>query len=209
MRYLVLKPATPTDPRKLHLVNHDALLAAAPAIADCELESEAVMTVREMYPDAVAMPIPVQIGSGTEWLMAVVADSDADVGAPEAEIPFVLFVRAVPERGRDKQRIADNASFDRKKWKSPVHHATATTANPFEIELRGTDLDTSVMATAIVGRLPDGRTVITTEVGGIEVSIAFKDRNVGLTLIDVMSDLEGKLSADGQSAGSSYDPKPW
>lgn len=209
MRYQVLKAIAPLDPRNLNLVNIDSLFTVAPIAKDCELEAEAVMAVYELYPDAVAMPIPVTIGSGTVWLMAVVANANDNTLDPEGDLPFVLFVRAVSEFLIDKKRFKDHTVYDHRKWKAPVHHATATTAIPLEVEVRGSDLAAAVHTAAIVGRLPDGRLVMTVEVDGIAVSVAFKDPAVSLIRVTGTSERRATLSSDGNSLGSSYDPKPY
>lgn len=209
MRYQVLKALSPTDPRKLELVNLEALLAVAPVSIECELEIEAVTAVRDLYPDAVAMPIPVKLGGGTMWLMAIVASEADNTYDPNDDIPFVLFVRAVSEFGIDKKRFRDHTIFDRKKWKAPVHHASATTAKAVEVEVRGTDLDAPETTSAIVGRLIDGRLVVTVEINGVAVSLAFKDPAVSLIRVTGTSEHPAKLSADGNSVGASFDPNPY
>lgn len=213
MRYQVLKPAVPLDPRALSLGSVDELLKHAPAVVECDLELEAVHAVRDVIPDGPAMPLPLQIGSGTTTLLGFVVDATKHYKITD-EIPFVVFVRPVAENDRDRAIIRRGAAFDRMKWKMPVHEPQVTTATFHEVEVRGTDLEDAVHTHACVGRLADGRLVITTEVAGIAVSIAFKDPNLRIadTADDTPSEPTRIVAGDGidrASIGSSFDPKPY
>lgn len=210
MRYQVLKPAASLDPRSLALGSIDELLAHAPAIVECDLEIEAVNAVRDVVPDGPAMPMPVQVGSGTTMLLGFVADATQHYKVND-RIPFIMFVRPIAENERDRAIIRRGAAFDRMKWKMPVHTAQVTTATFHEVEVRGTDLEDAVHTHACVGRLADRRLVITTEVAGIAVSIAFKDPNLQIAELDEPSEPTRIVAGDGierATVGSSYDPNP-
>lgn len=208
MRYQVLKPSAPLDPRALTLGSIDELLKHAPALVECDLEIEAVNAVRDVVPDGPAMPMPVQIGSGTTLLLGFVADATQHYKVND-RIPFIMFVLPLAENDRDRAIIRRSAAFDRMKWKMPVHAPQVTTATFHEVEVRGTDLEDAVHTHACVGRLADGRLAITTEVSGIAVSIAFKDTKIRIADIDDDSPSEPTRIVASDGVGSSYDPNPY
>jgi hypothetical protein len=169
MRYLILKPTEAVDPRELELASLANLHAAMPAVMDCETEAQAVAYVRRVLPDAVAMPVPVAIGSGQTFLLGIVADGSRRID-PDGEIPFALCVQAVAQNDADRHRMKKGQVFDRLAWK--VKPVCPELAHAYKVELRASDLDVPAFVDAKVGH-HNGRLVIYVELGGIEMSLGF------------------------------------
>ena len=184
MRYLILRPVSPADPRHLAIDGIPHLHELFPLTVECESEEEAVETVRSMYPDAVAMPIPLKIGSGEMFILGIVADvTDAPVPArwsdpTDVVIPFVLLIQAVAEDSRERKDIRDRAHFSAHRWKAPVREPTDNVVE-YTVELRATDLANPVVTTARVGE-HDGRLTIYCVIGGIEMSMKFTEATARL-----------------------------
>lgn len=179
MRYTILRPSEPVDPRSLALSSLDALYAALPVYQDCDLQVQAMQVVRTLYPDSVVMPVPITIGSGEIFLLGVLPD----IGAPRAahgKIPFVLFVHAVSQHGADAAQIKKRQQWDKRLWKPPVLRPPATAdVDELQIELRASDLDQPTRMTA-KGYLRTDRQgfvhqVIYLELGDVEMSIEIED----------------------------------
>lgn len=181
MRYRILKPTKPTDPRSLQLGSLAVLDAILSPIFECATEKECVKHLRSMCDGGVAMPVPVTIGSGQSYLLGFVEDEMAVRRVdPDQEIPFVLFVHPVAENDDDRRVIkaAGARLFDRKLWKVPV--VCAELAKTYDVEIRASDAEVPVFTTARVGH-HKGKLVIYAEAAGVELSIAFDDPNVRLT----------------------------
>lgn len=180
MRYTLLRPAEPVDPRDLNFASNDALNAALPIYKECDLQSQAMQEVRALYPDCVVMPVPLRLGSGDVFLLGVLPD----VGAPrdpDAKIPFVMFVMATAQHGSDTTQIKKRQQWDRRLWKPPVLK-TPTDADPVEdldIEFRASDLEQPIRMQAEVYTRTDRngvrRLVMYLELGGVEMSIEVMD----------------------------------
>jgi hypothetical protein len=178
MRYQILKPDDPLDPRKHVFDSVGTLLAAIPLVIDTDLESEAAEDVFDRYPNGLAMPVPVKVGSGTVWMLGIIKDISTPLN-PDAEIPFVLFVQAVAERDRERARISTHMHWNKKLWKTPVAKPRGiSVVTP--VELRASDLDNPTIVSALVGVMPDGRCVVYCEHNGVEMSLVFNEPGVGL-----------------------------
>jgi hypothetical protein len=138
---------------------------------DCETEGQAVAYVRRLLPDAVAMPVPVAIGSGQTFLLGIVADGSRRID-PDGEIPFALCVQAVAQNDADRHRAKKGPVFDRLLWK--VKPVCPELAQSYKVELRASDLDVPAYVDAKVGH-HNGKLVIYVELGGIEMSLGFDD----------------------------------
>lgn len=180
MRYLILKPTAPTDPRALKPQSIFELHARLPPHVECEHEKAAVAFVRELMPNAVALMFPMQIGSGHTVLLGFVDDEDQRRAIdPDREIKFVLFVQPVPqddgERVQFRRRPGD--AFDRKLWKVKPRMPDLPTIE--SIELRASDLEVPYFGHAAVGHV-DGRLVIHVQVGDVQMSLHFDNPEVAL-----------------------------
>jgi len=178
MKYLVLKPPVAFDPRNRTFANLECLLELVPKVSTCDFEGDAADEVRELYPDALAMPTPVKIGSGTSWMLGIIASVDTPRD-PDAEIPFVCFVMAQAETDRERKKLATPKHWTQSLWKPQVVRPTGSITTP--IEIRATDLPQPSMLDAKIGKTADGRTVLYATLGGIELSITFRDPDVAIT----------------------------
>ncbi len=195
MRYQILVPPNPTDPRELEIKSSDMLNDVLPIVMDCETEAQAVRYVRARYHDAVAMPFPVKVGSGEIVLLGIVPDPQRVID-PHGEIPFVMFVRMVAQHDADRHRLKKGPAggFDRTLWKVPVINPEL--ASTYQVDLRATDLEVPTFTGAHVGS-HEGRLVIYVNVGGIEMSIRFEDPRVQLI---VSSGSASTVDSDGRDA---------
>lgn len=87
-------------------------------------ETAALKFVRELYSDALAVPIPVEIGSGKVIMLGVVASPTDTVKIREesnAELPFVAIVRAVPETTGERNDLKKREAgvFTMRLWAVP------------------------------------------------------------------------------------------
>jgi hypothetical protein len=182
MRYLVLKPHgdRPIDPRDLKIRDAAHLHELLPPIADVVKEHEAVVAVRKLYPNALAMPFVCGLGSGHVLLVGVLPDpSPID---PDDTIPFVMFVQPVPMHAKDKDAIAammkgrsPTGVFDEKVWRlQPVVPNFGSTT---PIEWRTSELRVPAFLDAKIGYDDSGRLVIYAEMGDHKLSITLRDTN--------------------------------
>lgn len=179
MRYLVLKPRDPFDPRALRITSLADLHNHIPTVADCDRERDAVTAVRSMYPDAVGMPCPIHVGSGDMWLLGFVEEAWKPIN-PDAVIPFCVFVQLVAENAMDKATLQRKPAhaFDRQLWKLPIVRPELGASH--EVEIRASDLEVPAFVNARVGTY-NGRLTIYAEVGGIEMSMTFRDADTKFT----------------------------
>ena len=188
MRYAILQPARPVDPRQLDFASIEALHDALPKVADPPTEPAAVEWVRDRYPDAIVMPIPMRIGSGVTVLLGIIASVDVP-HAGDGTIPFSAFVAPTPQT--DKERLAIKnaaqgkgaAPFARKMWSTPTA-APNVGVDMLDLELRASNMETPVRLTGKVGRRlgADGvdRLCLQLEHGGTAISIEFRDAELVL-----------------------------
>lgn len=193
MRYQVLIPPAPMDPRMLKLESLDALLKVAPEASVHLTETGTSQHIRHRWPDAVAMPMPVAIGSGDCMLLAIVADPTRLIGA-DVMIPCVAFVRPMADNDAEKRSMKRNPGkiFSRGLWKVPVIKPELNALH--RVEIRANDLEVPMFTGARVG-YHEGRLTIYVEVGESEMSIRFEDPRLQIvsgvpTTVDV-DDVEG------------------
>lgn len=173
MRYTILRPGSPTDPRALSFASLEHLRAEFPSVLDCELESEAAERVRDLYPDALVMPLPIKLGAGETMLLGVIENLDTPHDA-DGTIPFVLFVQAISQNSGDQYAIRKNKQWSRSIWKVPVVRPRSLDYGEVKVELRATDLDQPTRLHAKVFRRADdlgARKVVYLELNGIEMSL--------------------------------------
>lgn len=171
MRYVIYKPHTAVDLRRVSFASLEELSTKWPVHCECDLERQAVDAVRELYPDAIGMPVPVDIGSGEMRVLGVLAGpGKIDL---DDTIPFVLFVHAVAETSSDRMAIKRNAHWNGSVWKPPVL-APRVAAQRIPVEIRASDLNVPMRVHAHAYRRADrlGKTlVIYAELNGVEMSI--------------------------------------
>lgn len=181
MRYRILRPVTPIDLRLYEFDSLTALYDAAPVASECHLEQEAVDYVREVHPDAMAIPFTVEVGSGNVMLLGFVPH-DAPYDA-ESNILFVMFVYAIPDNERDKARIKAHEQYNQHKWKAPViRPPSCALATTHRVAVRATDLPVYAATEAKVF-YRDDRMVVYMEIGGVEMSMEFLDRGVQIRTV--------------------------
>jgi hypothetical protein len=173
MRYQILLPDQPLDPRKVGVNSLARLYEVMRCTVECDLEEEAVQSVHDVYPSAVAMPIPLPVGSGEVMLLGILEDVRKAPGFSDAEIPFVMFVYAVAEHAADRKVIQKREQFSRRAWRTPVQ-VPSRDARVHPVEVRAADLESPMRVDAQVGRV-GGHLVIHCDVGGITMSVRFED----------------------------------
>lgn len=197
MRYLILKPTAPVDPRTLKLASTLELHAKIPPLVECEHERAAVAFVRKVMPDAVGMLFPIQIGSGQTVLLGFVAD-DVQRRAvdPEKPIHFELIVQPVPQNEGDRVHLKrrPGEAFTRALWKVPPEPPDLYKRHA--VEIRATDAEVPIFVDALVGRDQRGRLLIYADVAGIQMSMHFDDKAV--TLDELPPGVEIMNAADGE-----------
>lgn len=184
MRYKILRPSSPTDPRAFDFGSINDLYNACPVATEYELEQEAVDYARGVHPDLVAMPIKVPIGSGHVVLLGLVAhDNQCD---PELAIPYVMFVQAVPENNRDRTTLtrSNHPQYHRELWKPDVRRPpSCVESTRHEVSIRATELEAYRSVPAFAFRR-EGKLVIYAQVGDAEISLEFVDPFVSLVKFD-------------------------
>lgn len=172
MRFVILKPACPVDPRDLKIASTSALHESMPPWLEVATEKEAVAEVRRLYPDAVAMPVPVVIGSGQTFLLGIVDDPARTVD-PDEQIPFVLVVQPLPQHDGDRHQLKKGPPFDRGLWKlKPIRPELG---HEVDVEIRATDAEVPIFTKARIGADHHGRPTIYAAVAGVEMSLSFDD----------------------------------
>jgi hypothetical protein len=178
MRYMILRPSRPTDPRHLGIESTPHLHEVFPPTVECSLEEEAVEAVRLMYPDAVAMPVPFRIGSGDVYLLGILENISARPPSLDGHdidgvtFPFVLLVHALAVDALDRRTNKERKQFTSRLWQAPVVDPTENVSTVW-VELRASDLPNPVRTKAVVGER-DGRLTIRCSVGGVAMSITFE-----------------------------------
>lgn len=185
MRYLILRPKSPTDPRHLLIQSTEHLHEIFPMLVETALEEEAMESVRAMFPDAIAMPVPFKIGSGEAFLLGILENISAappDTSTHDANgvaFPFVLLVQAVPVDAIDRRTNRERGQFTRRLWQAPVVDPVDNISR-YTVELRSSDLPNPVRTKAVVGER-DGRLTIRCAVGGVALSITFESPDTEIT----------------------------
>lgn len=177
MRYTILRPSKPFDPRNDTFKSMEDLRRYAPSIGDYDLEREAANRIRELYPDAVVMPVPIGLGSGETYLLGVLESIDAERN-PERHIPFVAFVQAISQHIGDERVLKKRGQFTRSAWKCPVLAPTPGDGEwaDLDVELRGTNLEQPVRIGAVAYRRTNtGNVVLYLKLPDVEMSIELLD----------------------------------
>lgn len=199
MRYHVLRPTTPIDPRLMTFKSVEDLDAQiSPALyLDGKLmasssmrvevpfvardEADVVRYVRDRMPDAVPMPVPIRIGTAESFLLGFVADPAKRID-PEGDIPFVLFVHARADNGGDTFRLKKDRHkvYNRSLWRLPP--ICPDISKTVAVEVRHPDFEVPFYTSAEIGVGPDGtHHVLWMDLLGKELSITFRDDDVKLT----------------------------
>jgi len=186
MRYRVMYPkasgdtSKPFDPSRMTFKDQASLYEHfhEPTEGDdgklTELAAKAA--VRRVYPDAVAIPMPVTVGNGTLWLLGLV-DGRAREGFVEGQpIPCVAFVHAISDNDTERMQLRKGrlTPFREETWKlSPVIPDKGVL---LPVEIRATDARMPIFTQAFVGIRRGGRgeLVLYSKAHGIELSIAFQ-----------------------------------
>lgn len=197
MRYQIMVFPQPTDPRDIDHSSADILRSQAPIVAEYPSEEMVAMEARHRWPDAAAMVIPLEIGTGETRVIGLVADAHAAVGE-QTKIPCTAIVYAAPDTDADRQRIKRRVAFNRGLWKMPVTRPEFAAIH--RVEIRATDLEVPSFTEARVGYY-EGRLVIYAELGGIELSIRFDDPAVQLSV----SGAPATVAADGRDVSGALD----
>jgi hypothetical protein len=178
MRYNVYHFASPTDPRHRRADSLEELFGGM-QVEQYSDELDAVAAVRKAHPNAVAMPMQLQVGSGSVLVLGVVASTQTPID-PNGRIPFVTLVHATANNGPDRARMRKQQQFTERLWQAPVAQPK-TDIDFYKVEVRATDLRASASVPAAVGRDATGRLVIRVEVGGVEMSMTFDDPRATLS----------------------------
>jgi hypothetical protein len=178
MLYQILLPPEPIDPRDLEIDSLQRLHEIMPCTIECDLEEDAVQAVHDVYPSAIAMPVPVSLGSGKIMLLGILDDVRKAPTDDVSGVAFAMFVHAVAEHVGDRGRIKNLLQFSRRAWRTPVQVPSRDT-KAHAVEVRASDLETPMRVEAKVGRI-SGHLVIHCEIGGIAMSVRFEDPAVDL-----------------------------
>lgn len=189
MRYLILRPVSPTDPRHLRIESTAHLHELFPLLVETSLEEEAVESARSMFPDAIAMPVPFKVGSGEMFLLglleSIATRPNGNEDINNIAIPFVMLVQAVAEDAVDRRTIKDCHQFTSRLWQAPVVDPTENVST-HTVELRASNLPNPVRTKAVVGER-NGRLTIRCAVGGVAMSISFESPDTEITAAEYSS----------------------
>lgn len=179
MRYQVLIPPSPVDPRDEEFPSADDLYRVLPVAGVHPTERAAASMVRDRFPDAAGMPMVVDLGSGQVMLLGFVADPERPID-PDDAIPFACFVRVLADTDADRVYLAKlqkmgNSPFKRELWKIPVHKPEL--ARRMRVDLRSTDLEVPAFVEMSVGS-HEGHLTLHAEIGEFQMSIRFADPRV-------------------------------
>lgn len=153
----------------------------APAFSEPVNAASAVSIVRGICPYSAPMATLVRVGSGEMVLLGFADDDDRMPTNAEADILLSLFVRAVPESIKDRNRVSERKHWDPSSWAAPVMRPTATSARVQRVELRQTGRIVPVDIDAQVGRVPNGDQVIFLQIGNEQVSLRFPGTSPGFS----------------------------
>lgn len=178
MKFKILQPGAVKDPRDLSLRSIDHLLETIPQVAEERVEEDVVAHVRDICPDAVAMPFPVEVGSGKIWLLGFVENAHVRIN-PDDTIAFVLFVAAIAETDMDRTRFRKGPPFDRKKWRLLPVVPSGLGVTKHRAQLRSTDLEFPVEVDVTAG-FRGRQLTLYLELGGVAMSLGFYDETLTL-----------------------------
>ena len=193
MRYTVYHFDQPFDPRYGALSSLDDLGERSVSGREGESypsEIAAARALRERYPDLIAMPVPVDVGSGSIMFLGILPEPR--VTNPKEEIPFVALVHAKAEDVHDKKTIAARKQFSREPWRAPVLVPKYGGLIVRKAEVRATGLEVPMIVDVKIGRVGD-RLVNYFSFPGTEVSIAFENISAGA---NIAPDMDEPMSVD-------------
>ncbi len=201
MRYVILKPKAGTiDPRTTSFASFDELHALAPPLAEFTSEAECAAQIRLMYPDAVTLPMRINLASGKAQtvVLGVIDDEKArqtvDVNSA---IPFACLVQAISETEVERMRLKKgDPPFTMNTWRLKPVCPSVYKATP--VEVRSSDAAAPVFTTARVGRHRDQLAVFI-DAEGVQFSLVFEDKKLGIVEqsdgLD-MTDVSGNVLAE-------------
>lgn len=179
MRYVIRRPASPvrpneTIPSQEHLDKLWPRVTVDGRVGEQTWTVEAYLAgyVRETYPESIALPFPVRVGSG-ELIMLGIIESARVAFNQNEPLPFVWVIQPVGDgSSRERARIGSPTVFDRGLWKPAIFKPDAATTEILPVEVRATDLAAPVTTSARVGRV-NGKLCIYLDVDGVELSVVF------------------------------------
>ncbi len=166
------------------------------------LESAALKRVREDFPEMVAMPFPVKIGSGTVFVMGIIANATEAVQAQDSlnsgtahDLPFVLIVRASAESSLERGRMKKDGIhvYNRAMWSTPVVERPTGATAIVPMTLRAKAPDFPKVVDAVIG-MSAGRVAFWAEWAPGESAVWLVDRAAlaeALRKIDAMEAASG------------------
>lgn len=146
---------------------------------DFDTEAAVVARAHEFFPDGVAMPFPIRVGSGESVWLGIVPRWDEPVPDDGSPIRFCAFVQPLPQVETDRAALKSAARkgrvrdvFDLSKWLTPVQKPTIMSCAITTVEVRTADgVPRRIPAT--VGLDARGRLVLHMEVGTYQFSVGF------------------------------------
>ena len=185
MRYLILQPPTgqTIDPRTTSFGSFEDLYKLAKPLAEFSTEQECAKQVRLMYPDAVTLPMRINLANGKAQtvVLGVIDDEKArqTVDVDKA-IPFVCLVQAVSDNDAERMRLKKgDPPFAAITWRlKPVCPAVYKST---PVEVRATDATAPVFTSARIGT-HRGRLCVFVEAHGVEFSVLFEDPSIALSV---------------------------
>lgn len=192
MKYLILKPKDDTyDPSRTRYESSDDFMSNFTALADVGSEAAAAEYVRAILPDATAMVVPVQIGSGSSLCLGLITDVSARQKINlDDHLPFVIVVRAISD-ARDSS-IDRRKPFDQRRW--ALRPMKPDLGKTYDVEVRSSDAGAPVFTQARVG-FRNGHLVVYIEAEGVQFSVGFQDAGLELK----QSEAAASVGSDGSS----------
>ncbi len=146
MRYMLLIPEFTIDPRHLDTKSQDEFLLCFKSSSKLDHEVDAVESVRGMWPDAIVLPVPIRIGSGSAVVLGILPNIyKHDLHRGKSDIPFVAVVQAISEASGEARAAARKNGADgpwtRKLWRVPVDDR-GVSIDDVDVELRSSGHDT-------------------------------------------------------------------
>jgi hypothetical protein len=184
MNYRLIIFKTPADVA----VTHESPTAFAEALASFQTELDetlateegAAARLRQFCPDGLALVANVKLGAAFAPMILVVPDSTVRIRETDQVIPSVAVVMAVPQGPYDQKLIQKHKHLHRAFWKTPVVQPNAFDRTHAPVEIRTTDTEVPIFASAAIGVDHHGKLVLHVKVDevGHEFSIQFRDADV-------------------------------